>query len=455
MESSGLTLHPRFSQVPAQAGLLGIAGVGARVLITPPIGRLWTRVPIVAMVTGGARDGESDLRIRLTGLAVALLTVGALGAQTAAADVPGSFAPTGDMTAPRLSAAAAPLPDGRVLVAGGLDPTQVEHYPTVLQSAEIFDPATETFSPTGSMAIPRLNAAAAPLPDGRVLVAGGSNQDHDSLQSAEIFDPATGTFAPTGDLTVKRDGPAAAAPLPDGRVLVAGGFGPLPLPSAEIFDPATGTFAPTGDLGVTRGSAAAAPLPDGRVLIGGGTLNTVAEIFDPATGTFAATGSMTRPRYDAAAATLSDGRVLVAGTALSYGPEALLGPRTAELFTPGLSYRLEGTKLTVPVAVAGTLRAAGATTPRGGAATAARKRRALLKPTSAQGGPRPITLKLRLTTKGKRRLEREGKLKVRAKLGFAPAPVRGDCVTVFSPCYSSGYAISQTATLTLKAKKRR
>jgi Kelch motif len=462
--------------------------------------RVGRRTAILAALAPAA--GGSTLRIKLTGLAAAWLAVGALGAQSAFALVPGSFAPTGSMTVPRVGPAAAPLADGRVLVAGGVDMSHIGEFPGALiflQSAEIFDPATETFSPTGSMTVPRLAPAAAPLSDGRVLVAGGSDVIHDALRSAEIFDPATRSFSPTGDLTVPRSNPVAA-PLPDGRVLVAAGIGSTgaALRSAEIFDPATGTFSPTGDLTVPRhNAAAAAPLPDGRVLVAGGVvLLQSAEIFDPATGTFAPTGSMTSGRSNPAAAPLPDGRALFAGGGADHGLGAeIFDPTTAtfaptgsmdwpgrqkaaaaplsdgrvlvaggdnyfltasaELFTPELSYWLRGRTLTASVAVAGTLIAADATGRRDGSAAAARKRRRLLKPTSAQGGPRPITLKLRLTAKGKRRLERKGKLKVRAKLRFAPAPVRGECVTVFSPCYSSSYAIIETATLRLKAKKRR
>ena len=193
----------------------------------------------------------------------------------------GTFSVTGDLTVPRSFAAAAPLPDGRVLIAGGQDFQS--------RSAEIFDPATGSFWPTGPMTTARNSPAAAPLPDGRVLVAGGryfNGSDYkESLQSAEIFDPATGSFSPTGPMTIGRTA-AAAASLPDGRVLVAGGFcdlcpgGPGNRQSAEIFDPATGSFSPTGPMNVPRYGDAAAPLPDGRVLIAGGGSQS-AEIYDP------------------------------------------------------------------------------------------------------------------------------------------------------------------------------
>jgi hypothetical protein len=371
----------------------------------------------------------------------------------------GSFSPTGSMSTPRGYAAAAPLPDGRVLVAGGWDGWELED---AVRTAEIYDPATGTFAPTGDMAAARYGPVAAPLPDGRVLVAGGEYFDLGSLllkslQSAEIYDPATGTFAPTGSMTVPRAGAAAAAPLPDGGVLVAGGAGPLPLASAEIFDAATGTFRATGGMSVERASAAAAPLPDGRALVVGGGCDPFCgitnEIFDPVTGTFALTATTTTARIASAAAPLSDGRVLVAGGTGVIGPTALESMRSAELYTPDLSYRLAGKKLTASVAVPGTLTVAAAT-PRPRASAAARKPRPSLRRTSRNGGPRPISLKLIPTRKGRHTLERTGRLKVRVRLSFVPRRVKGECVTQFSPCYSSSYAIRETATLRLKAKKR-
>jgi hypothetical protein len=104
------------------------------------------------------------------------------------------------------------------------------------------------FQPTGSMAIPRVNHVAALLPDGTVIVAGGSESN-----SAEVYDPNTGTFHSVGNMMSSRDN-ATATPLLDGRVLVAGGQGRDPsddlfirraLASAEIYDPGRQTFTPT------------------------------------------------------------------------------------------------------------------------------------------------------------------------------------------------------------------
>ena len=226
----------------------------------------------------------------------------------------GTFAATGSMTYARYGAVAAPLPDGDVLIAGGASSG------AYLTSAEVYDPANGTFKTVGSMTTPRAFAVAASLPDGQVLIAGGANLTG-PLSSAEVFDPATGMFtALSAQMTTARKG-AVAAPLSDGNVLIAGGDSSsgTVLQSAEEFDPATGTFtALSAQMTVARYGAVAAPLSDGNVLIAGGedsssSFVSSAEVFDPATGTFTATGSMTTTREGAAAAPLPDGQVLIAG----------------------------------------------------------------------------------------------------------------------------------------------
>ena len=111
--------------------------------------------------------------------------------------------------------------------------------------------------------------SATPLADGRVLFAGGCST------AAELYDPATGTFTPTGDMTAVRGGSPATLLL-DGRVLFTGGYNCGPAgqdgiwASAELYDPATGTFSPTGSMGTPREFQTATRLADGRVLIAGG-----------------------------------------------------------------------------------------------------------------------------------------------------------------------------------------
>ena len=258
-----------------------------------------------------------------------------------------AFSPTGSMVDARGLHTATRLADGRVLIAGGGPASWVSTAFPYLASAELYDPATGTFSPTGSMTMPREDHTATLLEDGRVLIVGGNDEGSHTTPTAELYDPSTGTFSPTGSLGTAR-GFHTATRLPDGRVLIAGGDvaawddnGPF-LASAEVYDPATGTFSPAGPLAQGRSHHAATLLPDGRVLVSGGVNNggstslASAELFDPATGTFSPTGPMTDGRVYHTATVLSDGRVLVAGgcpfgRVYANNPQFL---KSAELYDP-------------------------------------------------------------------------------------------------------------------------
>jgi hypothetical protein len=171
------------------------------------------------------------------------------------------------MAEARAAHTATALKDGRVLIVGGSS----GHYPSqnVYRSAEIFDPATGKFSSAGQMTVARHKHAAILLRSGKVLIVGGSdNRDwHGEYASAEIFDPASKTFTATGTMNTSRFKiPQAMALLPNGRVLVAGGG-----PFAELYDETTGTFTKIpGSLGAARFFASATLLPGGKALITGG-----------------------------------------------------------------------------------------------------------------------------------------------------------------------------------------
>jgi phosphatidylserine/phosphatidylglycerophosphate/cardiolipin synthase-like enzyme len=214
----------------------------------------------------------------------------------------GTFSPTGSMTTARGFHTATLLLDGRVLIAGG-DGKGWGTGQTFLASAEIYDPKKGTFTATGSMATMRSTHAATLLVDGRVLITGGYNDVNNgstSLATAELYDPKTGKFTPSGSMAEARTFHAATL-LADGRVLVAGGAadgwdyrGPFQA-SAELYDAKTGRFTATGPMADKRVSQTATLLPDGRVLIAGGydglaDVDT-AELFDPATGAFSPAGS--------------------------------------------------------------------------------------------------------------------------------------------------------------------
>jgi len=261
----------------------------------------------------------------------------------------GTFIATGSMSTPRMDATATLISGGRVLVAGGASGSADT---AILGSAEVFDPDHGTFATTGSMAAPRFEAGAVALADGRVLIAGGYAQRGPGAitptAAAEVYDPQTGTFGPTGSMSMPRV-EASMVLLADGRVLVAGGLGTIAnatalLDSAEVYDPTTGSFSPTGDLAAPRAAAASALLPDGRVLIAGGTTSTnsstgaptaTAELYDPVTGAFARTGSMASALERRSASLLLDGTVLVAGGRGSgglSGGDLLNGSTAAETF---------------------------------------------------------------------------------------------------------------------------
>jgi hypothetical protein len=255
----------------------------------------------------------------------------------------GTFSPTGSLPAERYEHTATLLSDGRVLIVGGTDSTATDSGgATAMSSVELYDPKAGTFSPIGSMSSGRFGHTATRLSDGRVLVAGGNSGTasvESSLASAELYDPKTGTFSPTGSMASARQQHTATL-LSDGRVLVAGGYGAGNwLSSAELYDPKTGTFTATDTMAGSSDHLTATLLLDGRVFITEGGMTVTAELFDPThgnNGTFAPTsGRMICPPqphvcpYDHTATLLPDGRVLIAG-----GDEGRGAVILAQLYDP-------------------------------------------------------------------------------------------------------------------------
>ncbi|HSZ23610.1 MAG TPA: kelch repeat-containing protein [Candidatus Sulfotelmatobacter sp.] len=260
-----------------------------------------------------------------------------------------TFAATGSMTVPRAGQTITMLHDGRVLLTGGVKNVG---FRSELASAEIYDPASGTFSATGSMSVPREGHTATLLRDGRVLVVGGSDNGTHTLDTAEVYDPSIGAFSRAGHLNQPRVAHVAAL-LGTGKALIAGGGrggmpgGYISYDTAELYNPSTRTFSPMlARMHYDRVGAAAVRLNDGRVLIVGGKsgkvmvgmrtlagmapLNT-AEIYDPEAGIFVATGNMSAPHYLATATMLNNGNVLVVGGYTIQGP-AVVGMRDAEVF---------------------------------------------------------------------------------------------------------------------------
>ncbi len=206
----------------------------------------------------------------------------------------------------------------------------------------LIPPERGVFGPTGSLAIGRNGGAggltATLLRDGRVLVVGGSGRNAAgafSVAPAEVWDPATGSFSPAGTLATGREGHTATL-LRDGRVLVVGGVDDNGfVTTAEIWDPATSTFSPTGSLSVGRGEARAQLLSDGRVLVIGGNDGTAggrrlsAEVWDPGTGTWSLGDTLPESRYPDGVL-LDDGRILVINRSFEDSIGSVFDPVTGE-----------------------------------------------------------------------------------------------------------------------------
>jgi hypothetical protein len=258
-----------------------------------------------------------------------------------------TFVATGKMRAARLDAAAVRLRDGRVLIAGG-SPSESPSNP-ILGSAEIYDPKTGQFTPTGALMLARSSATAVLLTDGRALIIGGygcppkdgactlSNTVHGvGLTSTELYDPATGTFSTTGSMIVPRQS-ARAVVMADGRVLVVGWNR-----TVEVYEPTTGKFTRAGSLSADYVGWTATLLPSGRVLVTGNSYFIQAELFDPASGQSEAISMANIPdlkkmRSPATATLLGNDRVLVSvsGYLLTYDPATNLFTESGSISQPG------------------------------------------------------------------------------------------------------------------------
>jgi hypothetical protein len=193
----------------------------------------------------------------------------------------GTFTATGVMSTPRVGHTATLLPNGKVLIAGGVIACFAPSSCVAADSAELYDPGTGAFAATSSMNTVHATGGVL-LPDGRVLFAGSDVSG--ALFSIELYDPSTGLFNVVGrPATLSSFAPATL--LNDGRVLLIGRVG-ISVPAvygAELYDPAAGTFSPVANWPAQLGSFVTV-LADGRVLFESD--DTGPELYDPVTSTF-------------------------------------------------------------------------------------------------------------------------------------------------------------------------
>ncbi len=227
----------------------------------------------------------------------------------------GQFTRGERMTVARSGHTATTLSDGSILLAGGVGKGW-----SFLAEAEVYDPLTGKFAAVGSMTTPRESHTATLLNDGRVLIAGGHKDRRANItifSSTEVYDFRRRIFEPSSDMTMRRHKHDAVL-LNDGRVLIAGGSderdGRPAYTSMEQFDPATGRFRKAGDMRSARYKlqGTVVVLSNGKVLLAGGSDR--AEVFDPSRGvTDVVAGTFGTKRLFATATRLKNDRVLITG----------------------------------------------------------------------------------------------------------------------------------------------
>jgi hypothetical protein len=221
---------------------------------------------------------------------------------------------------------ATPLPNGNVVIIGGryYDSRGVQ----TLDSIKIYNANIKQFTEIGKLKTPRAGHTATQLPNGKILIVGGFDNNLDPIPSAEVFDPLNEVTQDIGNSKIPRAFHTATL-LANGKVLVAGGT-QVAAAKAELYDPETNEFTLTSDMTSARYSHSATLLPSGRVLIvGGGDGLTSAELFDPASNTFSATGNLTEGRRNHSATLLSNGDVLIV-RGIGKGDSSIA---SAEIFT--------------------------------------------------------------------------------------------------------------------------
>ena len=256
---------------------------------------------------------------------------------------------TGNMSTARYNHNATLLTNGKVLVLGGTWGSP-NIYSTATVTAELFDPATGSWSATGSLLTGLSYPTLTVLPSGLVLMA-GANGAFGATPSSELYNPATGIWSATGGLINTQRNGFTATLLNNGKVIATGGSGCCAsLNTSELYDPSTGAWTATGNLVYGREYHTSTLLSNGKALVVGGqtwsgsfsaiTVIGSAELYDPTTGNWTATGSLGNARIGHTATLLLNGKVLVtggtgAGTAGTLSSSELYDPTTGNWSATG------------------------------------------------------------------------------------------------------------------------
>ena len=299
---------------------------GSSVSLTSKVTVTTGTIAVTANDTSTRRDTGSNSLTLVDGR---VLVWGGESYETVVTDVfdptTNSFSRVGDMNQARSYAPGVRLSNGKVLVMGGQTYTGTRR--SARDSSELFNPATNTWSWSGTMGTTRRNHFAVLLRDGRVLVGGGMSASDGYLRTVEIYDPATGLFTAAASMPEERS-EASAIVLPDGNVLVTGGWsGSVTTDSAFLYDVATNSWSTlSSHLNYPRRAAVSLLLHDGRILIAGGKYGGLGEghleMYDPATRTFAPANDMpsfTIGRDGHTGHVLNDGKVVFFGGNDGYG----------------------------------------------------------------------------------------------------------------------------------------
>ncbi|NOK14577.1 Kelch repeat-containing protein, partial [Corallococcus exercitus] len=264
----------------------------------------------------------------------------------------GTWSTTGPMENARQEHSATLLPNGKVLIAGG---TTTGGYNQMIAASETYDPVTGRWTATAAMPAAHKWHTASLMPDGRVLVVGGVASQNAGwalgTNTTEVYNPTTGTWQRGGLLQVAR-GDHTATLLPSGRLLIAGGYNFTTnasdinhLNNPELLE-TPGVWSSGGPAGTSRVDHTVTPLPSGQLLVAGGRDATgalaSADLYDRAEARWVGASWMLIPRTQHTATLLPSGRVFVTGGSDGFAPIA-----DAELYDAASSQWLSAGRMSV------------------------------------------------------------------------------------------------------------